>query len=267
MTIIVGVALYLAILGLVYTFQRHLMYMPDAAPPDAMALERAGFEVAGIGPGQASLWRPPSEATAPVFLHFHGNAGSAGGRIELYDELAVGGAGALAVGYPGYGGNAGAPGETAFRAAARANYDWLIERGVPSARIVIVGQSIGSGPATWLASEVAAAGLILEAPFSAADDIAVGQFPFLPVRFLMKDRYRNIDAIAAIDMPLLWIHGDDDRVIPMASGRRLFDAAREPKAAHIMAGGGHNDLWQRGIGELIRAAGARFVVPDQSPFS
>ena len=104
-----------------------------------------------------------------------------------------------------------------------------------------------------------AAGLILEAAYTGMDDMAQQQFPYLPARWLIKDRYRSRDRIADIDMPLSWIHGTADELIPFAMGQKLFDAAREPKTAHPIAGGRHNDLWTRGIAEIVRADAVRFV--------
>ncbi|MEW4468090.1 alpha/beta hydrolase [Parasphingorhabdus sp. JC815] len=254
--------LYLLFVALAYVFQRNLIYFPDQNLLSSQKLDERGFEAVEIASSSGaliSLWRAPSDQTKPIIIHFHGNAGSLAARLPLYQALAQDGAGVLAVGYPGYGGNIGAAAEDAFYEAAQANYDWLVKQGFGADRFVIAGQSLGSGVATWLASENEASGLILEAAFTGMDDMAQRQFPMLPAKLLIKDRYRSIDRIAGIDMPLSWIHGTGDELIPFAMGQRLFDAAAEPKNAYPIKNGGHNDLWSRGIDVLIRKDAQYFV--------
>ena len=231
-------------------------------------LAQSGFEAVQIESPFAeptkSLWHPPGSAKHPVIIHFHGNAGSAYQRIPIYQQMAKDGAGVLGVGYPGYGGNSGKPTEQSFHQTAQANYNWLLDKGYSPQNIVIVGQSIGSGSATRLASNNEAAGLILEAPFTSTADIAARQFPYLPVGLLMKDTYPNINYIDDINMPLAWIHGTLDEVIDYEFGQTLFNAAQEPKRTHPMKGGGHNDLWMRGIDQIIRDEAA-VMVRDYKP--
>ncbi len=155
--------------------------------------------------------------------------------------------------------NPGAPSEEAFYAAAQANYDWLIAEGYSADRIVIAAQSLGTGVATWLASRNEASGLILEAAYTGMDDMAQKQFSILPAKMLIKDRYRSLDRIDQINMPLSWIHGTNDDLIPFVMGQRLFDAAQEPKVARPIKNGGHNDLWMRGIDALVRSDAERFA--------
>ena len=258
-------SLYLGMLVLVYFFQRSFLYLPDQQIANELHLSKMNFPAVSVpweGDGSlTSLWRPPKDETQAVIIHFHGNAGSHYDRIPIYQAMADEGAGVLGVGYPGYGGNPGNPDEQSLYLAAKANFDWLVNQGVKPDRIVIVGQSLGTGPAIWLASRNKAAGLILEAAYTGMDDMAQKQFPFLPARMLAKDKYRSIDRIDRIDMPLSWIHGTADYLIPFAMGQRLFDAAKEPKTAHPIRGGGHNDLWGRGIDQIIRDEANKFVSP------
>ena len=266
-TLILGLAvivgLYLFIVVLAYSFQRSLLYFPDQYVLSEQELGAAGFDAVTISTENSgellSLWREPRDATKPIIIHLHGNGGSAAVRLPIYQAMAQDGAGVLAVGYPGYGGNAGTPREDAFYAAAQANYDWLIGQGYSADKIVIAAQSLGTGVATWLAAKNEASGLILEAAYTGIDDMAQRQFPFLPAKPLIKDRYRSLDRINQINMPLSWIHGTNDELIPFAMGQRLFDAAKEPKFAHSVKGGGHNDLWARGIDAVVRKEAEHFV--------
>lgn len=266
-TLIIGLAvivgLYLLVVALAYSFQRSLLYFPDQYVLSEQELSAAGFDTVTISADNSdellSLWRAPTDETKPVIIHFHGNGGSVAVRLPIYQAMAQDGAGVLAVGYPGYGGNAGAPSEDAFYTAAQANYDWLIAQGYSADKIVIAAQSLGTGVATWLASKNEASGLILEAAYTGMDDMAQRQFSFLPAKPLIKDRYRSLDRIHEINMPLSWIHGTNDELISFAMGQRLFDAAKEPKVAHPIKNGGHNDLWMRGIDAMIRQDAERFV--------
>ncbi|MEP2100890.1 MAG: alpha/beta hydrolase [Parasphingorhabdus sp.] len=259
----VSAGLYLLFVALAYSFQRSLLYFPDQNVLSESELSQSGFDAVKISVEEAdalmSLWRPPSDQTKPVIIHFHGNAGSLASRLLIYQAMALDGAGVLAVGYPGYGGNPGKPSEVAFYTAAQANFDWLIAEGYNPDRIVIAAQSLGTGVATWLASKNEASGLILEAAYTGMDDMAQRQFPILPARMLIKDRYRSLDRIDQINMPLSWIHGTNDELIPFAMGQRLFDTAEEPKMAHPVKNGGHNDLWMRGIDALVRRDAQRFM--------
>lgn len=246
--------LYSMTLLAVFIFQRSFIYAPDvrARSPEEVGL--TDFQTVEISLGTrklASWWTKPIERDQPVIIHFHGNGGALAGREPIYREIADSGFGVLAVGYPGYGGNPGSPSEAGFYATAKANYDWLIAQGVSPKNIVIIGQSIGTGPATWLATQFDAAGLVLEAPFTSLTDMSASQMPIFPTRWLLKDRFDSVSRIDEIDMPLVWIHGANDTLIPVALGQRVFDAAMEPKCAHIISKGEHNDLWQRGIGRLI----------------
>lgn len=236
--------------GALWQWQRSLIYFPDRAvgkPP-------ASFERILIEGGETtthSWWSPPRDAQAPVIIHFHGNGGGLAGRADIYRAMAHDGAGVLAVSYPGYNGDAGSPSERTFYRTAKANYRWLRSQGVAADRIVIMGQSIGSGSALYLATTEPAAGVILEAPFTSLHDVAVRTLRGLP-RFFVRDHYPNLKRAGQLKIPLAWIHGTDDRIIPLDLGARVYFAAVGPKCSYAMNGAGHNDLWSHGIDEIVR---------------
>lgn len=256
------IAVYILVMVVAFVFQRSLIYLPDQNTVHPSDLGLSDFNAISIKSQKLTLtsyWTPPDDDSQPVILHFHGNGGSLAGRAGIYGEMSANGAGVLAVGYPGYGGNPGRPSEPSFYAAAQANYNWLIDQGFSPSRIVIIGQSIGTGPASWLAYENEAAGLILEAPYSRLADLAQAEARFIPARWLLQDRYDSLSRIADIDMPLVWIHGRRDMIVPFAMGAQLFAAADPPKCAHIFDNAGHNDLWQNGIGAVITQQAAAMV--------
>lgn len=267
----ISVGMYLVLLLLVYVFQRQFLYFPDQTVPTESYLDEMGVTAVVVSSGPdgdlRSLWLEPNAADAPVFLFLHGNAGSHYHRIPIYRALAKDGAAVLGVGYPGYGGNVGTPNESELYQAAQTNYDWLIQKDIKSDRIIIIGESLGSGVAANLASQNRAAGLVMVAAHSGMDEMAQRQFPIFPARWLVKDAYPNLDHIHRIDMPLIWIHGTRDAVIPFAAGQRLFDVARHPKAAYPIRNAGHNDLWASGIDRIIREASTRLTTNAPDPAS
>lgn len=259
----ISIGIYLVLLLLIFLFQRSLLYLPDQSAPSESQLSKMNVSEVRLQSQSngdlRSLWRAPLQESDPVILFLHGNAGSQYHRIPILQAIASDGSGTLLVGYPGYGGNSGKPSEQALYAAAQANFDWLVAQGISPQRIVIVGESLGSGVAAFLATQNEAAGLLLIASYTGMDDMAQRQFPIFPARWLVKDKYRSIDRVGQIDMPLSWIHGTADALVPFAMGQRLFDSAKMPKTAHAIERGGHNDLWSRGIDKIVREDARRFV--------
>ena len=261
-------AAYLAAVGYLVIFQRDFVFRPSGIL-DATMAEAPGLEVVGIDAADGTplvAWYRRAEAGQPTLLYFHGNAGNLGGRSERFEQVIRSGYGLLAMNYRGYGGAPGAPSEEAFFEDALAAHDWLAER---ANRIVIYGESLGTGVATYLASERPATALVLEAPFTATVDIAAETYPWIPVRWLMWDQFRSRDRIAAIGMPLLIVQGTEDDVVPPEHGRRLFEIAKEPKEIEVIQGAGHGNLWQNGLWrvvtdfvESVEAGGGRG--PDQA---
>jgi hypothetical protein len=234
---------YLIVLALVYVFQRRLQYFPAKGPvPLPPGAGREGLEEVTITAADGTAlacwyWPGPRPIT---LLVLHGNAGHRGDRLEWAERFHALGLGVFLLDYRGYGGSEGSPSEDGLRADAEAACAWLEERG--AGRLVYLGESLGSAVAVRLAEARPPAALILQSGFSSMVDVARRIYPFLPVGWLMKDRYECSARIGSISSPLLMIHGEEDREIPPELARPLFDAAREPKEWCLVAGAGHNDL-------------------------
>ena len=252
--------LYLLAMLAMFLLQRSFIYHPDTRTVTPQQAGLADFRAVKIPSRDlvlTSWWHPPEDDDQPVIIHMHGNGGALAGRAAMYRELAASGAGVLAVGYPGYGGNPGRMREDLFYDAARYNYEWLQAQGIGSPRIVIAGQSLGTGPAVWLATRRSAAGLILEAPYTSMTAMARMQMPVFPVRWLLSDPFDSLGRIDKLRMPLVWIHGENDTLIPVGMGQELFDASAQDKCAYRIAQAGHNNLWNHGAGRvLVREARA-----------
>jgi fermentation-respiration switch protein FrsA (DUF1100 family) len=176
-------------------------------------------------------------------LFLHGNAATIASRVNIahYSELRNLGVNVLAPEYRGFGGLDGVPTERALAADARAAYDYLrTARQVAPARIVIYGWSLGSAVAVGLASEVEEAAVILEGAPASLVDIGQERYPFFPMRLLMRNPFESIQRIDRIRAPILFLHSPEDAVIPIAQGRRLYEAARSEKT-FVEVRGGHVD--------------------------
>jgi fermentation-respiration switch protein FrsA (DUF1100 family) len=200
---------------------------------------------------------PPGDSGGRWVLILHGNAGNIAtpGRIEHDRQLHALGLGILAIDYRGYGESDGTPSESGLYTDARAGYDFLRDSlGVPAARVVIYGHSLGSAVAVELASQVEAGALIVEGGFTSVPDLGAELYPWLPVRALARSRFDSAERIGGVRMPILCIHGRDDTTIPIAHGRRLFDRARDPKE-FLEVPGGHDDAFD--VGRTDYEAGIR----------
>jgi uncharacterized protein len=186
---------------------------------------------------------PTASTEAPWVLFLHGNAATIAAKVNIahYRELRKLGLNVMAPEYQGFGGLDGIPTEAALNADARAAYDYLrTTRKVPASRLVIYGWSLGSAVAVTLASEVEAGGLILEGAPASLVNIGQHQYPFFPIRLLMRNPFESISRIDRVRAPMLFLHSPDDAVIPISEGRRLFDAARGNKT-FVEVRGGHVD--------------------------
>jgi fermentation-respiration switch protein FrsA (DUF1100 family) len=248
--LVVVVALLAATVGLLWAFQRRLIYLPSPGPvpPAATVLPGAedvafttadglrlrGWFVPAAGPGGA---RP-----GPAVLVCNGNAGHRAMRAELAAALARMGLAVLLFDYRGYGGNPGRPTEEGLAADARAALDHLAGRPeVDPERVVYLGESLGAAVALRLATERPPAALVLRSPFASLAEVGRRHYPMLPVSLLLRDRYDSWALIGRVRAPLLVVAGGRDRIVPPGHSRRLFAAAPEPKRLVVLDGVDHND--------------------------
>jgi fermentation-respiration switch protein FrsA (DUF1100 family) len=174
-------------------------------------------------------------------LFFHGNAGNVTNRKLHFLEIRDAGSSILMIDYRGYGRSGGDwPTEAGLYSDACGAYEWAGQDGYKQDRIIAHGESLGTAVAVDLATRRRCAGLVLEAPFTSAKDVAATALPVLgPVLIWGFDLQSKI---AKVNVPVLIVQGDRDEVIPPRLGQALFAAAREPKSFWVVAGAGHNDL-------------------------
>ncbi len=251
---------YLALVALMYVAQRGLMYFPETfrtAPADAGLAEAEEVVLDTPDGARVIVWHIPPKGNRPVWLYFHGNGGALRYRVDRFRELTAQGEGLVALSYRGYAGSTGRPTEAGLIADARAAYDFAVKR-YGADRIVLWGESLGSGVALALAAESPVARIVLEAPFLSAVDVAAGVYPYLPVRFLMKDQFRSDLRVGKVTAPVLVLHGDRDQVVPIVSGQLLYKLITSPKRFVRISGGGHENLGSFGaVAEATKFLGEK----------
>ncbi|MGL4236790.1 alpha/beta hydrolase [Tabrizicola sp.] len=254
LTLVTFGVLYVAALSGMYVFQRDLQYFPSRHDPAPEAVGLTGVERVTLATPDGEtlvLWYSPPAEGRPVILFLHGNAGAIADRADRFAFYQTRGYGVAFLSWRGYGGSTGRPTETGLLADAKTAYDHLRSLGFAADRIVLVGESLGTGPAVITAAQNPVGAVVLEAPYTAAVDVARRAYPWVPVGLLMKDQYRSRDHVALIQAPLLILHGEVDRVIPFGFGQRLYEAAKDPKTFLSLGPVGHEALftsetWSKG---------------------
>jgi fermentation-respiration switch protein FrsA (DUF1100 family) len=247
---------YLAIVAIAYFAQRKFTYFPNPSrvAPAAAGLE--GFrevELPTPDGERIMAWYAPAPPGRPTILYFHGNGGGLANRSGRFGRYQQAGLGIFVMSYRGYSGSTGSPTEAHNIADARLAYDHLLKQGVKPSDIFLYGESLGSGVAVQTAAAVPVGGVILDAPYTSIVEVGAKAYPILPLRWLMVDRYESDKRIAAINAPLLILHGARDQVIPLEMGQRMHALAREPKRIVVFPEGHHIDLDQYGAVAVVRA--------------
>lgn len=257
MTLILGlVSAYLVICVAAYLGNRMFMYFPDATrvSPAAAGLEGVEeIEFRAADGTKLVAWYAPATEGMPTILYFHGNAANAANRAGKIVVMLQDGFGVFYLNNRGYGGSEGSPSEANNVADAIAAYDDLAGRGVPAESIVAFGESLGSGPAVRLAAKRKVAAVMLEAPLTSTVEVGRSVYFWLPLSLLITDQFSIERHIGGVTVPLLILHGERDEVIPVEMGRRNYRAANEPKEIAIIPGAHHNNLFDYGAWEKMRA--------------
>ncbi|MBN2145727.1 MAG: alpha/beta hydrolase [Candidatus Aureabacteria bacterium] len=237
LTFILFTYCFLLVLGLFFSDQ--LMF---PSPPCSYITLEGGVKIkTEDGHSLYAVHLPNPEARWDL-LFFHGNGEDLGDVFPLLDIYRQNGFSVFAVDYRGYGKSTGKPSEKALNNDLKAIHDYLVQNAiVKEDRLVVLGRSIGSGPAVEYAVRYGKAALIIESGFTSAFRVLT------QIRILPFDKFENIKKIRKIGCPLLLIHGTKDEVIPFRHGRQLFKAAQEPKSHYWVEGARHNDLqWVAG---------------------
>ena len=258
---------YAGLVGCVFIAQESLVYFPNMGREVAVTPAAHGLPYEDVsirtqdGETLNAWWVPAPEPRGAVVL-FHGNAGNISHRIDYARMFRALGYSTLLVDYRGYGKSTGSPSEEGTYRDALASWRWLTEtRGVRAADVVVFGESLGGAVACWLAERHPPRALVLASTFTSVPDLGAEIYPFLPVRLISRIHYNTLACVPKVSAPVLVIHSARDEIVPFSHGRKLYEAAREPR--HFLeVTGGHNDgfvfmrpEWVSALGAFLERAG------------
>ncbi len=248
-------ALYSLVIASLFLLQRQILFRPAQDRPDFARVEVAGLEEVALPTADGLrllAWFLPPRGEAPVLLFLHGNGGHIGHRTERIRRFAAQGWGVLLVEYRGYGGTPGMPSEAGLRLDAAAGLAALRGHGITDGRIVLWGESLGSGLATWLAARERVGAVVLETPYTSITAVAKRRYPFAPVDALLRDRFDSLVHMPAIRSPVLVLVAGRDVIVPPDMGHAIHAAAPDGEL-WVAEQGGHTDLMQHGSIEAVAA--------------
>lgn len=268
---------YAALALLVFVAQPRLIYFNETgrnivATPDQAGLAYQPVKLSTADGETLHGWFVPATAQGVqgvqgvdrgTVLFFHGNAGNISHRMEYLLMFRRLGYNTLIFDYRGYGRSSGSPSESGINLDAETAWRYLTEtKGIPPARMVLFGESLGGAVAAGLAARTTLAGskpaaLVLASAFTSVPDMAAKLYPFLPVRLLSRFDYNTLGYLRSVTSPVFIAHSPQDEIVPFEHGRTLYQAASEPKQ-FLELQGGHNDgfifmreTWVKALGEFI----------------
>ena len=240
----IAAALFLAyaiLVVLVFAFQDRLLYYPPRMPDgEAASLARAAKLQSWRPDSLRGYVRAPAGTVRATVVVFHGNAGAAVHRDAFADALVPRGFRVVLAEYPGFAGKPGNPDEAALAADAVATLQAV--RSEFPGPVIAWGESLGAGVlgAALAAHGGLVDGLVLLTPWDSLAEVASHHYPWLPVRRMLRDDYDTVANLRAFQGPLAVLLAAEDRVIPAAFGRRLFDSFSGKKTLHVFPGADHN---------------------------
>lgn len=261
-------ACYLSFIAIYYVQQRKYLFYTSSIhiAPQSLDLQNVSEMQLATPDGERLVaWYAAPASGKPTLFYLHGNAGALvhrANRLRLYRQQ---GYGVFMLAYRGFSGSTGQPTEANIVADALMAYDALAGFTPPSSKIVVYGESLGTGVAVQVAAKRRPDGVVLESPFSSAVDVAAHLYPYLPVYWLLKDRFESISYIGQVKAPLLVLHGERDSIVPSRFGRKLFDAAPGPKLAYFIQEATHYTLYDNGAFEKVRQFVDGFAAKGAEP--
>ena len=223
---------YLIIILFVYFYQRSLLYNPSENNylNDKINFNYKEIFIETDKKIKLKSWFIEKDLkNFNTILLFHGNAGNLFNRVYKLNELNKLDLNILIISWRGFSGNKGKPTEKNLYRDAEEAVKWLNLQGLDNKNIILYGESLGTGIATELASKNNFGGIILESPFTSMADTAKIYYPYLPVNFLLRDRYDSKSKVKDIKTPILIMHGKMDNIVPQKMGLELFEKANNPK--------------------------------------
>ncbi len=255
------VGIYVLLAAVLYLMQNKMVFLANMPGRTLTATPQdAGFDYQDVSITTSSGirlhgWFIPAEQAKATVLFLHGNAGNISHRLDSIDILRELGLNTFIIDYSGYGQSEGKPSEQGTYLDAQAAWEYLVNtRGIAPDNIVIFGRSLGGAVASWLAAKTTPGAVILESCFTSALDMAHRLYPFLPVRLVIRLKYRVKDNVEQLSSPLLVVHSRQDEIIPFDMGQAVFAAAPEPKEMLVLTGN-HNGGFLMNRNQYLAALG------------
>ena len=236
---------YILLVIFVFFFQRNLLYHPSI---DNYLKESVGTEPSEIEKIKVTTndkldltgwFYNKNIEKFKTIVFFHGNAGSLKNRTYKLNHFKDLNVNFLIIAWRGFSGNKGKPNEMGLYEDAESAIKWLNANGIKEKNIILYGESLGTGVAIEVAQNKNYAGIILESPFTSMVNMGKKYYPFFPVSFLLKDKFESYRKIQKISVPIIVMHGKQDKIVPFAMGKKMYEMANEPKFFYVQEYGDH----------------------------
>ncbi len=248
---------YMALLAVLYVFQRKLIYFPSKTDPLLGNLSGIYTEVQTQTKEGFTLTHWYAKQGHPYIVVFHGNAGNIESRGYRFKFLVDQGYSVLLVSYRGYGVNSGKPTEKHLIDDSALVLEWLLKKErISPKEVILFGESIGSGVAVALGAQHPVKALIFDGAPSSITEVGQAVYPFIPVRWFIKDSWDSKSRIQKVKSSTLFIHAKKDSIVPFRLGRKLFEAANAPKKHLWLEDSDHNDNLEK---EFVRKSIIDFI--------
>ena len=226
------IVIYLILLTLIYINQRKLLYLPSENNylDDPINFTYNEFFIEVDKDIKIKSWLIEKDLKKyKTILFLHGNAGNLFNRSYKLNRLNELNLNVLIISWRSFSGNPGKPNETNLYGDAKKAVKWLNDKGVETENIILYGESLGTGVAVEIGQTNKFNSIILESPYTSMVKAAKIYYPYLPVKFLLKDKYESEKKIKNIKTPILIMHGKKDNIVPFYMGKKLFEIANKPK--------------------------------------
>ncbi len=234
--LLIFLLIYFFILISTYLFQRNLLYHPGENNyfGDQLLVSVEKVKIKTKDNIELLSWyHTKNNNDYKTILFLHGNAGTLENRIHKINHFKDMNINFLLVAWRGFSGNKGKPTEKNLYEDARSAVQWLESKGIKKNNIIIYGESLGTGVAIEIAQNKNFAGIILESPFTSMIEAGKDKYPYLPVKFLLKDKYESEKKIKNIKSPILIMHGKVDNIVPFYMGKKMYELANNPKYSYF----------------------------------
>ena len=226
------ILIYLIIVAYMYLNQRKLLYLPSENNylDDQIDFNFKEVFIDVEKNLKLKAWLIENDfKNKKTLVFFHGNAGNLSNRTYKLNQLSKLDLNIIILAWRSFSGNEGEPSEQNLYNDAKKTIDWLNSRGVKNKNIILYGESLGTGIAVELGQTNQFGGIILESPFTSMTSAAKNIYPWLPVKYLLKDKYDSEKKIKNLQIPILIMHGKKDNIVPFKMGKKLYDLANNPK--------------------------------------